>query len=131
MSEVSVRELRRFGVTVGGAFAVLGLVSWARGHAYPPVVLWTLGGALLLPALVVPRVLAPVRRGWLAAAHVVGEFNSRVLLGVFYYLVMAPFGLVRRRFGDPLDRSLGDRSTSVWVKRERGPVDRARYERQF
>jgi len=54
-----------------------------------------------------------------------------VILGVFYYLVIAPVGFVRRMFGDPLDRRLGDRTTSAWVKRERLPVDRERYERQF
>ena len=131
MSDDSVRELRRFGLTVGGAFGVLGLVSWAQGHEIPPLVLWALCVALVVPGLVVPRVLGPVKRGWMHAAMVIGEFNSRVILGVFYYVVLAPVGLVRRLFGDPLDRTLGNRGTSVWVKRERRPVDKASYERQF
>jgi hypothetical protein len=106
-------------------------VSWARGHEMPPLVLGALAAGLILPGLVAPRALAPVQRGWMRAAMVIGEFNSRVILGVFYYLVMAPIGLVRRLFGDPLNRRLGDRGTSVWVKRERRPVERERYERQF
>ena len=131
MPDISTKELRRFGLTVGGAFAVLALASWARGHETPPLVMGALAVGLILPGLLVPRALGPVQRGWMRAAAVVGEFNSRVILGVFYYLVMAPIGFVRRRFGDPLDRTLGDRKTSVWVKRERGPVERERYERQF
>ena len=131
MAELSPRELRKFGLTVGGAFAVLGLISWARGHEIPPLVLWTLAVGLMVPGLLFPRVLRPVQRGWMRAAMVIGEFNSRVILGVFYYVIMAPFGIVRRLFGDPLDRTLGNRTTSAWVKRERQPVDRERYERQF
>ena len=131
MPELSARELRRFGLTVGGAFAVLGLISWARGHEIPPMVLGTLAVALIVPGLLVPRALRPVQRRWMRAAMVIGDFNSRLILGVFYYLVMAPVGLVRRLFGDPLNRRLGDRATTVWVKRERAPVDRERYERQF
>ena len=131
MSDESARNLRRFGLTVGGAFALLGLVSWARGHEIPPLVLGTLGVGLIVPGLVAPRALGPVQRVWMRAAMVIGEFNSRVILGVFYYLVMAPVGFVRRMFGDPLDRRLGNRTTSVWVKRERQPADRERYERQF
>ena len=131
MSDESARNLRRFGLTVGGAFALLGLVSWARGHEIPPLVLGSLAVGLIVPGLVAPRALGPVQRVWMRAAMVIGEFNSRVILGVFYYLVMAPVGLVRRLFGDPLDRGLGDRTTSAWVKRERRPVDRERYERQF
>jgi hypothetical protein len=131
MSDESARNLRRFGLTVGGAFALLGLVSWARGHEIPPMVLGTLAVGLIVPALVAPRALGPVQHYWMRGAMVVGEFNSRLILGVFYYLVMAPVGFVRRMFGDPLDRRLGDRTTSAWVKRERRPVDRERYERQF
>ena len=131
MPELSPRELRRFGLTVGGAFAVLGLISWARGHEIPPLVLGTLAIGLILPALLFPRALGPVQRKYMRGAMVVGEFNSRVILGVFYYLVMAPVGFIRRLFGDPLNRRLGDRATSAWVKRERSPVDRERYERQF
>src|SRR6185295_18996628 len=36
MHDASPRELRRFALTVGGAFALLALVSWARGHEIPP-----------------------------------------------------------------------------------------------
>ena len=131
MPELSTRELRRFGVTVGGAFAVLGLISWLRGHEIPPMVLGTLAVALIVPGLLVPGALRGVQRRWMRGAMVVGEFNSRLILGVFYYLVMAPVGFIRRRFGDPLNRALGERTTTAWVKRERTPVDRARYERQF
>jgi hypothetical protein len=131
MPDLSPRELRRFGLTVGGAFAVLGLISWARGHEIPPLVLGTLALGLIVPGLLVPRALGPVQRGWMRAAMAIGEFNSRLILGVFYYLVMAPVGFVRRLFGDPLNRRLGDRATSAWVKREHRPVDRERYERQF
>ena len=131
MSDESARNLRRFGLTVGGAFALLGLVSWARGHKIPPMVLGSLAVGLIVPGLVAPRALGPVQRYWMRGAMVVGEFNSRLILGIFYYLVIAPVGFVRRMFGDPLNRALGDRTTSAWVKRERQPVDRERYERQF
>jgi len=32
---------------------------------------------------------------------------------------------------DPLDRSLADGTASNWVRRERQPVERSRYEQQF
>ena len=131
MPDLTPRELRRFGLTVGGAFAALGLFSWWRGHEYPPMVLGALAVGLIVPALLVPRALRTVQRKYMHGAMVIGEFNSRVILGVFYYVIMAPFGIVRRLFGDPLDRTLGNRTTSAWVKRERQPVDRERYERQF
>jgi hypothetical protein len=124
-------ELRKFGLTVGGAFLVLGAVSWWRGHEWPPRVLWTLGVLLLVPGALFPAVLGPVQRGWMAFATVLGHVNTRIILTVLFYLVMTPVGFIMRLFHDPLDRSLRDRGKSQWVKREPQPVDVARYERQF
>ena len=125
------RELRRFGLTVGGAFAVLATISWWRGHEWPPLVLGTLATVLLVPAVVLPRILGPVERGWMAFAEVLGRFNTRVILTVLFGLVMTPIGAIRRRLRDPLDRRLHDGRTTSWVTRPSEPVDIARYRQQF
>jgi len=124
-------ELRKFGLTVGTAFAVFGGISWWRGHEWPPLVLWTLAVLLIVPGLLAPSILGPVQRGWMAFALVLGHINTRIILTVLYYLVMTPVGLIMRLFRDPLDRSLKNTRDSQWIRRESGPVEPARYERQF
>jgi Saxitoxin biosynthesis operon protein SxtJ len=128
---LSKAELRKFGLTVGGAFLVLGSISWWRGHELPPRVLWTLGGLLMVPGALFPGVLGPVHRGWMKFALVLGHINTRIILTVLYYLVVTPIGAIMRLFRDPLDRSLRTPTTSQWIKREREPVELGRYERQF
>ena len=54
MEQVSKTELRKFGLTVGGAFILLGLISWWRGHEWAPRVLWTLGALLAVPGALAP-----------------------------------------------------------------------------
>jgi hypothetical protein len=39
---------------------------------------------------------------WKAVAHVIATFQSRAILFVFYYVVMAPFALGMRFASDPL-----------------------------
>jgi|TARA_Y100000814_G_scaffold61238_1_gene37952 hypothetical protein len=39
---------------------------------------------------------------WLRIAEVIAEFNSRVVLTLFYAIIVLPFGLVVRLFADPL-----------------------------
>lgn len=124
-------ELRKFGLTVGAAFALLGLISWYRGHVTPPRVLWTLATALVVPGLLAPALLEPVHRSWMRFGFVLGEVNSRVILTVFFYLVVTPAGFVLRLARDPLNRSLREARRSQWIKRERTAVERERYERQF
>jgi polyferredoxin len=131
MQRIASSEPGRFGLTVGTAFAVLGIVSWARGHVTAPQVLWALGVPLIVIALVAPSVLRPVQRVWMGAATVLGAVNTRIILSAVFFLLLTPLGLVRRLFSDPLRRSLGDRSGSQWVRREPQPVDLARYERSF
>ncbi len=130
MQAVSTAELRKFGLTVGGVFLVLGTISWYRGDPIAPRVLWGLGTALAVPGAVMPAILRPVQKAWMAMAMVLGEVNSRVILTVLYYLVVTPIGVVMRRFKDPLRRSLAE-GGSNWVRRVPAPVDRTRYERQF
>ena len=132
MSSGGAAELRRFGLGVGGMFLLLGALSRWRGHVWPPAVLITLGVLLVVPGLVAPTVLGPVRRVWMRGAMVIGEVNSRIILGVMYFLVFAPVGFVMRALvRDPLDRRLDDGKPSNWIPRTRAAVDRARYEQQF
>ena len=131
MQPLSAVELRRFGLTVGGVFLALGVLSRVRGHDVAPLVLWTIGVLLVAPALVAPRVLAPVQRVWMRAGALLGEVNSRIILTVLFYGVFAPVGFVMRRIRDPLDRSWRDGRRSNWIQRDRVPVDPSRYERQF
>jgi hypothetical protein len=39
---------------------------------------------------------------WKAFGHKVGNFQARVLLTIFYGVLMLPFGLAARLFSDPL-----------------------------
>jgi hypothetical protein len=54
---------------------------------------------------------------WKAIAHIIGTFQSRVLLTVFYFLILAPFGLGVRLFGDRL--RLRRQHHSHWLGKER------------
>jgi hypothetical protein len=127
----SRRELRRFGLTVGGTFLLLALVSAWRGHTVPPRVLGAAGVLLVVPGLVAPRLLGPVERGWMRFAEALGRVNTRIVLALVYCLVITPVGIVRRLWRDPLDRRMRDGRASVWVPRPRGAADPARYRQQF
>jgi hypothetical protein len=39
---------------------------------------------------------------WKRIAHAVGTFQARVLLAVFYLVLVLPFGIAVRLFADPL-----------------------------
>ena len=90
---------RKFGLTVGAAFAVLAAISWWRGHPTTVTVLGSLSGALILAALVMPAQLRVVERGWMKIAHALSRVTTPIFMGVVYFLVLTPVGLLRRRLG--------------------------------
>jgi len=47
-------------------------------------------------------VLKSLWQAWKGAARKIGNFQARILLGVFYGLVLAPFALAARFASDPL-----------------------------
>ena len=53
---------------------------------------------------------------WKFMAHKIGNFQSRVLLNAFYFLVMMPFGLGVKVFSDPLRINL--QSRSQWLHKD-------------
>ncbi len=128
---LSAKELRRFGVTVGIPLALLAGVGVWRGHTILPAVLGGAALALGVLALLAPRLLRPVHKLWMKIADALAWFNTRVLLGVVYYLVMTPTGIVMRLMGrDPLDRRLKDRPT-YWIDRKQHPDPRGSMDRRF
>jgi hypothetical protein len=62
------------------------------------------------------RLLKALWVRWKIIAHKIATFQSRVLLFVFYYLVMAPFAIGMRLVSDPLQ--LRPNARPVWFPRQ-------------
>ena len=79
------KQLRHFGLIVGGLFAVVGL--WPALFRADRPRLWALALALLLlvPALALPRSLTHVYRIWMAAGEALGWINTRAILCLIGY----------------------------------------------
>ncbi len=130
-STAKTRHLRRFGLMVGGVFTVLAV--WPVLFRGGPLRWWaaTIAGVLIVLGTVVPISLQWPYRGWMFAGHILGWLNTRLLLGLVYYLIMTPTGLLLRLLGhDPLDRELRDR-LSYWRERQPHSDPRGALERQF
>ena len=123
-------QLRKFGLLVGDLFCAIGLWPAVVHGDGPRRWALTIGGLLLIAALIAPRGLAPVHRAWMTAADALGWINTRVLLGVVFYGLITPMGLVRRLFGeDPMRRRHDPRAESYRVPKT--PRPGAHMKRQF
>jgi len=125
------RDLRKFGLTVGGVFALLAVVMLLRHKAHWVYFAWP-GGVLLVLGAVFPGALKYVYIAWMSVAFVLGFVMAHVLLTLFFFLVVTPIGLVARLSGkDFLSLKLDSNGSSYWLRRTDETKSPADYERQF
>ena len=101
---ISKKQLREFGFLIGFGFPIL--IGWiipaVGGHVFRAWTLW-----ISLPALMIgilkPRLLFYPYKGWMLLGLTLGWINSRIILGLVYFLVLQPIALIMKILGyDPL-----------------------------
>jgi len=129
--KTSIRELRKFGLMVGGVFAALGLLFLWRHKAHYPYFLWP-GVVLTVFGAILPRSLKWAYVAWMSVAFMLGFVMAHVILTLLFFLMITPIGLIARLFGkDFLSLKLDPKAATYWIRRERKPRSAEEYERQF
>ena len=125
------RDLRKFGLTVGGVFILLGVLLLLRHRSsYSSF----LGAGVLLVAFGViwPRALKYIYIAWMALAFTLGFLMSNVILTLFFFLLVTPIGLLARLFQkDFLARKWNKEERSYWIPCGKEVKTAETYERQF
>lgn len=125
------QELRKFGfIFATGLVLIFGLFfPWLLEKASPSWP-WIVAAVFAGSALIVPQILKPVFLLWMKIGHVLGWINTRIILGVVFFLLFAPVALLMRLFGnDPMHRQLDAAAKTYRINSEKLP--RERMERPF
>ena len=126
------RDLRKFGLTVGGVFLGLGVLFYLRHKPWWP---WFVspGAPLVVLGAILPRSLKWIYVAWMTLAMLMGAVVSTVLLVLLFCLVVTPMGLVARLVGkDFLSQKLEPGAASYWLVRDVSkPKAKHEHEQQF
>jgi hypothetical protein len=108
---------RSFGLVFAGVFALIAFLPLIAGGAAR---LWAvvLAVAFLIAGLTCPAVLAPLNRLWLRFGLLLHRVISPIVLGIMFFGVITPMGLLMRALGkDPLRLQLDKAAGSYWIAR--------------
>jgi len=102
----TVKDLRNFGLITGSISASLfGLLLPVCFGRNIPLWPWVIGTLLCAWGVILPASLKPVYHVWTAIGNVLGWVNTRIILGLIFFLVIFPIGLVMKLVGkNPLSR---------------------------
>ena len=91
-----IKQYRSFGLMVGGIFVAIGF--WPLIRHGEGIRIWAvvLGSVLVVLGLLLPSRLGPIYKTWMAVGNVLGWINTRIILGIIYYGLVTPMGLVMR-----------------------------------
>ncbi len=103
-NSLTKKQLREFGLLIGFALPLMiGLVIpviW--GHNFRLWTLWV-GITSITVSIIKPKLLTQPYKAWMLLGHMLGWINSRIILGIIFFLVVQPISLIMKVFGyDPL-----------------------------
>ena len=129
----STKDLRNFGLTFGGVASVFGLLFLWRGRVPIAEALGVAAVLFFAAGLFFPGVLRPFHAPWMKFAEILGYVNTRLLLGLFFFVGVTPMGLAMRLSGkDPMGRSFKAKDgKSYWTEATRHVDGVRHFDRQF
>jgi len=100
---VTNKDLREFGFIFGVILVLIFglLLPWILDAVFP---LWPWGVLLVTTcmAIICPVSLKPFYKAWMLFGTVMGWINTRLILGIVFYVVFMPVGLIMKIFGKDL-----------------------------
>ncbi|NQS99169.1 MAG: sxtJ [candidate division Zixibacteria bacterium] len=126
------KRLRTFGWGLTGVFVIIGTIKLLIAES--PGLNWQYiaAGSAAVVNLAAPILIWPIYKAALFVAHYLGWFNTRLLLGLIFFLMFTPLALIFRLLRkDLLDRKFDKKANSYWQYRERKEFDSSTVENQY
>lgn len=122
---------RSFGIVFAVVFGIIGLLPlWGDGD----IRIWALifASLFLSLAFIAPKILSSLNRIWFQFGLFLHKFVSPLIMGLIFFGVVMPTGLLMRLFGKkPLDLDFVSDQKSYWVHRTPPSPEPGSMKRQF
>ena len=122
MDEIKVGSNKSFGIVFFVVFLLISLYPLLNNES---IRLWSLIVAIIFLILGVlnSNFLSPLNKLWFKFGILLGKIISPIVMGIIFFLVVSPIGLIMRLFGkDVLNLKYNDYK-SYWIEKT-GPKSR-------
>jgi Saxitoxin biosynthesis operon protein SxtJ len=117
-TQIEASSDRSFGLVFAAAFALLTAYFGWHGSGWWPALL-IVAAAFLILALIRPVLLAWPNWLWMKLGFMLGAIIAPIVMGLIYFTVFTPMGLIARLFGkDFLRLRRAPTASTYWVPRQ-------------
>ena len=119
MDDIKISSNRSFGIVFFIVFLLIALYPIIIGQN---VRLWSLAISLVFLVLGIANspILTPFNKLWFKFGILLGKFISPLIMGMIFFFVVTPIGLIMRAFGKDLLNLKYNKDKSYWIKKS-GP----------
>ena len=116
MSKIKIGSNKSFGIVFFIVFLIIGLYPLINEDSLR---IWSLVVSIifLILGLINSQILTPLNILWFKFGMLLGKFVSPIIMGLVFFLVVTPTGLIMKLFNKDLLKLKKNKSNSYWIKR--------------
>ena len=116
MSKIKVGSNKSFGIVFFVFFLIIGLYPLINEGN---IRIWSIVISIifLILGLINSQILTPLNILWFKFGMLLGKFVSPIVMGLVFFLVVTPTGLIMKLFNKDLLKLRKNKNSSYWIKR--------------
>ena len=119
MDEIKISSNRSFGIVFFIVFLLIALYPLLKDN---DLRIWSLviSFIFLILGLINSKILTPLNRLWFKFGLLLGKFISPLIMGIIFFIVVTPTGIIMRLFKKDLLNLRYNKKESYWINKS-GP----------
>ena len=119
MDEIKISSNRSFGIVFFIVFLLIALYPLLKGN---DLRIWSLviSFIFLILGLINSKILTPLNRLWFKFGLLLGKFISPLIMGIIFFIVVTPIGIIMRLLKKDLLNLKYDKKETYWIDKS-GP----------
>jgi len=124
MENIKISSNRSFGIVFFAVFLIVAIYPLINSG---DIRIWSLVISIifLIFGLFNSKLLTPLNQLWYKFGILLGKFISPIIMGIIFFFVVTPIGLILRIFGKDVLNLKKNNAKSYWIKKN-GPISKMR-----
>ena len=116
MKNIKTSSNKSFGIVFFIVFIIISLYPLVNQE---DIRMWSLVIAFIffILALLNSKILTPMNKIWTRFGLFLGNFISPIVMGIIFFFVVTPIGLLMRLFGKDVLNLKNNKSSTYWIKK--------------